>query len=289
MFFFYNCFFLLDKNEDLNTAEEDLTNENDESERLRKFEGKFIEGYHHHKNTTHPQHLVQNCQDNNKNCTEEVKTHKHTKRHNRKRLQDIKKLQEELSETNFKRAKREKRESHYKLDGPIDHGGNAMNYSQKESEVSSFENDLLTCYDGQILVTQAFPPSHKCSDVNFVDKGVRMKIAHEINSDGYYYYIFYSDNDLVSNDIHAVFDIYKPTFQYTNASDTKQCVNQTECTFKISFFSGETVIVEVPTRDGIEHEPDDISQLVSVCKPRMLIYMIFPITILFLILGCAFL
>lgn len=225
---------------------------------------------------------------NNKNCTEELSTqsHRHTKRHNRKRLHDIEKLREELSETS---VKREKREMHYKLDGAIGHGGNAMNYSHKESEVSSFENDLLTCYDGQILVTQAFPPSDKCSDVNFVDKGVRMKISHEISSDGYYYYIFYSDNDLTSNDIHTVFDIYKPTFQYTNGSDTKQCVNQTECSFKVSFFSGETVIVEVPTRDGIEHEPDDISQLVSVCKPRMLIYMIFPITILFLILGCAFL
>lgn len=225
-------------------------------------------------------------EDTNKN-----KTKKRSERHERKRLEDIMKLREELDDE-IHINKRRKRETGHKLDGAIGHGGNALNHTEVpslESSISSFENNLLTCYDGQILVTQAFPPSHLCTDVTYVDDGVRMRMTHEVNSDGYYYYIFYSDNDLVSNDIHAIFDIYKPTFQYTNASETKQCVNKTLCTFNVSFFSGETVIVEVPTRDGIEHEPDDITQLVSICKPRVVIYMIFPITILFLILGCAFL
>lgn len=279
---------------DLNTAEEDLTDDDSEIERLKKFAEKFIEQrIHRQRNITTPEHLhtSTNCKDNkDKNCSSEHPLpHKHSKRHSRRKQQDIEqilKLREELNEPD---TVRQKRETGYKLDAAIDHGGNAINYTHKESSMSSFENDLFTCYDGQILVTQAFPPSNLCSDVNFLDKGVRMRISHEVNSDGYYYYIFYSDNDLISNDIHALFDIYKPTFQYFNTSDTKKCVNKTECSFQVSFFSGETVIVEVPTRDGIEHEPDDITQLISVCKPRMLIYMIFPITILFLILGCAFL
>lgn len=53
-------------------------------------------------------------------------------------------------------------------------------------------------------------------------------------------------------------------------------------------FSDEVVIVEVPTRDGIEHEDDDITILVSQCVPRMAVYMIFPIAVLFFILSCAF-
>lgn len=175
------------------------------------------------------------------------------------------------------------------LDGGIAHGGNANNYSVKSSEssVSSFENGLLECYDGQILLAQSFPPSHLCTDVHFLDKGGHMQTTHEVVSDGYYYYIFYSDNDYVLNDIHAIFNIYKPTYQYSNYS--KGCINKTECDFPLGFLSSETVIVEVPTRDGIEHEQDDITLLISSCYPRMSVYIIFPVTVLFLILGCAFL
>lgn len=48
------------------------------------------------------------------------------------------------------------------------------------------------------------------------------------------------------------------------------------------------VIVEVPTRDGIEHEDDDITQLRSQCVPRTAVYVIFPIAVLIFILSCAF-
>jgi hypothetical protein len=122
-----------------------------------------------------------------------------------------------------------------------------------------------------------------------LEKSHHMVTLHEVATDGYYYYIFYSDNDYVRNDIHAIFDIYKPTYWYANSSKGNDCINQTECTFPVAFWSDETVIVEVPTRDGIEHEEDDITFLVSTCHPRMAVYMIFPISVLFLILGCAFL
>lgn len=175
------------------------------------------------------------------------------------------------------------------LDGGVEHGGNAGNLSdvdQQESSVSSFENNLLTCYDGQILLAESFLPSPTCTGVHAIDNHGTMKTMHEVIDDGYYYYIFYSDNDFVLNDIHAIFDIHKPTYQY--AKHARSCYNQTECIFPISFWSDETVIVEVPTRDGIEHEEDDITFLVSSCYPRMSVYIIFPVAVLFLILGCAF-
>lgn len=183
---------------------------------------------------------------------------------------------------------RAKRDTIY--DRAINHGGNAMNFSNYTSDSeSSFENSLLTCYDGQILLAQSFPPSHLCKDVQYLENGIHMVTKHEVASDGYYYYIFYSDNDYVQNDIHAVFDIYKPTFQYSNISESKGCVNSTNCSFPIRFWSDEHVIVEVPTRDGIEHEEDDITFLISTCQPRMAIYVIFPVSVLFLVLTCAFL
>lgn len=160
------------------------------------------------------------------------------------------------------------------------------NLTTDESSISSFELGLLTCYEGQVLVSQEFNPSEKCLDVNYLMTGKPLQTIHNVMEDGYYYYIFYSDNDIVSNDIHAVFDIYKPTLQYENV--TKACMNQTECHFALNLFSKDRVIVEVPTRDGIEHESDDIFRLVSECEPRMEIYAIFPIAILIFVLGCAF-
>ncbi|XP_055707292.1 uncharacterized protein LOC129804205 isoform X2 [Phlebotomus papatasi] len=175
------------------------------------------------------------------------------------------------------------------LDRKINHGGTALNYTDEPSDsVSSFENSLLTCYDGQILLAQSFPPSSQCHNVKFLENGTHMIMKHDATADGYYYYIFYSDNDLVSNDINAIFDIHKPTFQYSRREGSRDCINSTTCAFPIHFFSDETVIVEVPTRDGIEHEDEDFTTLISSCKPRMAIYVIFPIAILFLLVTCSF-
>lgn len=212
--------------------------------------------------------------------------------HHDKKSGDATRTRESLAGVDIPRetasGTRAKRNTIY--DRAINHGGNALNFSNDTSDsVSSFETSLLTCYDGDILLARAFDPSKKCHNVKYLESDVHMVTKHEVTSDGYYYYIFYSDNDYVQNDIHAVFDIYKPTFQYANISESKGCVNSTNCSFPIPFWSDEHVIVEVPTRDGIEHEDDDITFLISTCQPRMAVYIIFPISVLFLVLTCAFL
>ncbi|KAF2884272.1 hypothetical protein ILUMI_21893 [Ignelater luminosus] len=224
--------------------------------------------------------------------------HKHHNRHSSKKFaekrQQLYKLQQELQKDEdvkfvVDRAKRDN--MRHLFDERIEHGGNAINYTEinsNEDAISSFETDLLTCYNGQILLTEGFPPSHLCTDVHYLENGDRMETVHNIVSDGYYYYIFYSDNDFISNDIHVIFDVYKPTLKFANISETKSCINKTECKFPISFWSDETVIVEVPMKDGIAREGDDITYLVSTCHPRMSVYIIFPVAVMFLILGCAF-
>lgn len=175
------------------------------------------------------------------------------------------------------------------LDQGIKHGGNAdkdNSDTNNISSVSSFENGLFNCYGGDILLAHEFEPSTECTNISYLLSGKHMQTSHRIEEDGYYYYIFYSDNDVVSNDIYAFFDIYKPTFQYENV--TKSCINQTKCLFSLNLMSSDRVIVEIPTKDGIEHEIDDIGMLISVCEPRMEAYVIFPIAVLFFILGCAF-
>lgn len=176
-----------------------------------------------------------------------------------------------------------------KLDGGIAHGGNAINFTdnKNDSSMSSFERMLLSCYDRHILLDREFAPSELCTSFKYLENGTHLQTMHDVILDGYYYYIFYSDNDFHPNDVHAIFDIFKPTYKYRNY--TKGCINSTECTFPVSFLSKDFVVVEVPTRDGIEQESDDITMLQSVCHPRMAVYAIFPVTVLFLILGCAFL
>ncbi|XP_068985722.1 uncharacterized protein [Bombus flavifrons] len=174
------------------------------------------------------------------------------------------------------------------FDQGVQHGGNAGNVTDtnEDSSVSSFENELFKCYGGSILMAQEFAPSEKCTDVTYLLNGKHMQAVHNVIEDGYYYYIFYSDNDIVSNDIYALFDIYKPIFHYENI--TNSCINQTKCSFSINMLSSDRVIVEIPTKDGLEYEIDDVNLLLSICHPRMEVYIIFPVAVLFFILTCAF-
>ncbi|XP_050741248.1 uncharacterized protein LOC108036785 isoform X2 [Drosophila biarmipes] len=195
---------------------------------------------------------------------------------------------QDLYDTLYKRPKREN-----VYDRKTIHGGNAINFTETDesNSVSSFETGLFQCFNGMILLQEFFKPKNECSNPHIMDSSPNKSsmVLHNVIEDGYYYYIFYSDNDHVRNEIHAIFDIYKPTYQYSNMSESQSCLNTTSCTFNISFLSDEIVVVEVPTRDGIEHEEDDITNLVSTCHPRSEIYAIFPITVLVLILCCSFL
>ncbi|XP_017013297.2 uncharacterized protein [Drosophila takahashii] len=240
--------------------------------------------------TSHSSNHLQNedHRDQNSSETHESSTHRQRlKRHNGGGTHRHQKRQE-LYEKLYKRTKREN-----VYDRKPIHGGNAMNFTETDesNSVSSFEKGLFDCFEGMILLTEFFKPNEECSHPFIMDSSPNKsaKVLQNVIEDGYYYYIFYSDNDHVQNELHAVFDIYKPTYQYSNMSESQSCLNTTDCTFNISFLSDEIVVVEVPTRDGIEHEADDITNLISTCHPRSEIYAIFPITVLVLILCCSFL
>lgn len=139
---------------------------------------------------------------------------------------------------------RDKRDTIF--DGRISHGGNnqeAVNkgrimnaegvFVESESSQSSFEDELLDCYDGDIIANFRFNASKNCAHSSTFNHTDYTQATHEIVSDGYYYYIFYSDNDLDQNEINAVFQIQKPTYLYSNISDSKQCSNSTHCSFPI--------------------------------------------------------
>lgn len=156
------------------------------------------------------------------------------------------------------------------------------------SSGSSFAKNLWSCYGGDTLFTQTFSSSLRCQSQDAMMKyALRMRTVHEITSTGYYYYIFYSDNDIVSNDIFARFNIEKVVYSFPNY--THSCINTTQCSLPLNFLSSEKVLLEVPLQDGVSDE-DSLSQmiLVSSCRPRLGVYFIFPVSILFLIICCAF-
>jgi len=157
------------------------------------------------------------------------------------------------------------------------------------SSGSSFAKNLWTCYGGDTLFsTQSISASPKCSSQDSMMKhAIRMRTVHEITSTGYYYYIFYSDNDILLNDIFARFNIEKVVYNFPNY--THSCVNTTHCSFPLNFLSSEKVLLEVPLQDGVSDE-DALAQmvLISSCRPRLGVYFIFPVSIIFLILCCAF-
>lgn len=204
---------------------------------------------------------------------------------------NIKKKMKKQDKTLNKRIRRNQEivKPTFLLDQGVKHGGNAGKNATNidhDSSVSSFETDLFKCYGGSILIAQEFAPSEQCTNVTYLLNSKHMQAVHNVIENGYYYYIFYSDNDIVSNDIYALFDIYKPVFHYENI--TKSCINQTKCSFSINLLSSDRVIVEIPTKDNFEYEIDEANLLLSICHPRMEVYIIFPVAVLFFILACAF-
>lgn len=222
----------------LNHGGEDLSDHDDDARRKHK---EFAANYRKVDKNAIPgvsEKLVENGAELHRNAT--TKHHKRHKLHSKHRQVGDKET--EVSDNNTRRRRSHKHNNAHarsprdtRLDAGINHGGNAQNYQpQNESDsISSFENALLECYDGQILVAKSFAPSKNCNDLKSLEQGSHLVSTHEVNSDGYYYYIFYSDNDYDLNNIHAVFDIYKPTYLYSNISETKGCVNSTVCRFPI--------------------------------------------------------
>jgi len=103
-----------------------------------------------------------------------------------------------------------------------------------------------------------------------------MHLSQTIKTEGHFYYIFYSDNDLDINHIKARFHINSTRFDFS--SNTHSCKNATECQFKRGFFGG----------DGIVYvEADSDVELISICEPRIAVYLMFPACALVFVLICG--
>ncbi|XP_065344850.1 uncharacterized protein LOC135942591 isoform X1 [Cloeon dipterum] len=191
----------------------------------------------------------------------------HRHRHERSRMNKVKR-DSPLEQPTTMRTKFKHMSEVAHFEGAIEHGGNTnWNVTEPEdggSSVSSFESGLLTCFQGKTLFQRGFEASGKLCDEDVWTGS--MVLSQTVRTQGHYYYVFYSDNDLDINHIKALFQINatKPDFSLASHS----CYNSTECKFSRSFFGGDgTVFLEAESELEVE----------STCEPRIAVYLMFPV------------
>merc|ERR1711928_289357 len=67
-------------------------------------------------------------------------------------------------------------------------------------------------------------------------------LEHDVDSTGFYYFIFTNDNEITNNFVAVSFDMRKTVFDVTSRS--QEC-NSTECRIPLSFMSQEHLVLEV--------------------------------------------
>lgn len=203
---------------------------------------------------------------------EEEVTH-HPIRHERSRLR----YQRDIITHAPKRANLLPKGDTNDFEGAIEHGGNTANYTDDiddagDSSLSSFEASLLTCFSGKTLFQRGFAANGKLCE-NPSNWNESLRLSHKIRSQGHFYYVFYSDNDLDVNSINVRFHINATKFNFTDASN--KCDNVTECAFTLKFLGGDGTVYVEANSDVL---------LVSTCQPRLMVYLLFPVLALLFVL-----
>lgn len=99
--------------------------------------------------------------------------------------------------------------------------------------------------------------------------------VYRVPSDGYYFFVFNSENEIQDNFIHIHFAINKTV--YDVSEPISSCINTTgECQLPLNFWSQQTTVLEM-LRPGPTSDSDDEFIAISTCQPRSAVYAIFLI------------
>lgn len=107
-----------------------------------------------------------------------------------------------------------------------------------------------------------------------------------VPSNGYYFFVFNSENEVQPNFLRIHFKLEKTTYNVSNAIAT--CHNQTgSCSLPLRFWSDDRVILELPVKanDTLWNEE---FLAVSTCEPRTALYVICVLAVPLLIILFAF-
>ncbi|KAM3958016.1 uncharacterized protein ACR2FA_007967 [Aphomia sociella] len=164
-----------------------------------------------------------------------------------------------------------------------------MSKSEFWSSFSSSEEALLEC-EGLILNLPLTPhPScnREATEWDKTSAAQSNALTYRVPANGYYFFVFNSENEVQTNFIRAKFDLQKTRYDVARTA-LRECKNSTErCDLALDIFSSQKVVLEVPLRnnDSLWNEQFVI---VSECEPRTSVYLACVIAVPVLILMFAF-
>lgn len=97
-----------------------------------------------------------------------------------------------------------------------------------------------------------------------------MLTVFRVPSNGYYFFVFNSENEIQPNFIRTHFRLEKTTYNVSSA--VASCRNNTgSCSLPLRFWSNDKVIIELPvsTNDSLWNEE---FLAVTTCEPRTAVY-----------------
>ncbi|XP_063897183.1 uncharacterized protein LOC110383125 isoform X3 [Helicoverpa armigera] len=164
-----------------------------------------------------------------------------------------------------------------------------MSNSEFWSSFSSSEEALLEC-EGLILNLPLTPHRHchrgASEDESFAAAKANA-LTYRVPANGYYFFVFNSENEVQRNYIRARFALQKTRYDVARTA-LRECKNSTQrCDLALDIFSTQKVVLEVPLRnnDSLWNEQFVI---ISECEPRTSIYMFCVIAVPILILVFGF-
>lgn len=164
-----------------------------------------------------------------------------------------------------------------------------MSNSEFWSSFSSSEEALLEC-EGLILNLPLTPHSLCAPGVTEVDRekaAQRNAVTYRVPANGYYFFVFNSENEVQTNFINVKFDMQKTVYDVARTA-LRECKNSTEkCKLSLDLFSSQKVVLELPLRDNASLWNEQFV-VISECEPRTSVYVICVVAVPLLIMMFAF-
>ncbi|RZC41103.1 uncharacterized protein BDFB_009939, partial [Asbolus verrucosus] len=186
-------------------------------------------------------------------------------------------------------------EEGFVADGIADHRGifnetTLNDYSDSEfwSSFSSSEEALLNC--AGLILNLPLTPHHKCgpelTEEQAEETYLANTITYKVPVNGYYFFVFNSENEVQPNYIRVQFHLKKAVYNVSNA--VSSCMNSSDaCAMDLKFFSSEKVVMELPVRENSTLWNEEFV-VVSECEPRTAIYAFCVIAVPVLVILFAF-
>lgn len=150
---------------------------------------------------------------------------------------------------------------------------NDRSKSEFWSSFSSSEERLLNC--AGLILNLPLTPHRQCirhqPHREYDVAALENTITYKVPRNGYYFFVFSSENEVQVNYIRVHFELQKRMYNVSNSM--MSCRNSTEpCSLPLDFFSNEKVVLELPVRSN-ESLWNEEFIAVSTCEPRTALYL----------------